>query len=65
MLSGWYGHSCKMFTLTPGEYRYIAIDEDSQGGWAAAPGVSIPLDSQGGYASTWGEFDFGSSINSG
>lgn len=54
-----------MFTLTPGEYRYIAIDEDSQGGWAAAPGVSIPLDSQGGYASTWGEFDFGSSINSG
>jgi hypothetical protein len=65
LLSGWYGHGCKMFTLTPGQYRYIAIDEDSQGGWAAAPGVSIPLDSQGGYASTWGEFDFGSSINSG
>lgn len=29
-----------------------AFDENSQGGWAAAPGFSIPIDSYGGYAST-------------
>jgi hypothetical protein len=65
LLSGWYGHACREFTLEPGQFRYIAIDENSQGGWAAAPGNSIPVDSHGGYASTWGEFDFGSVINSG
>lgn len=65
LLSGWYGHACREFILEPGQFRYIAIDENSQGGWAAAPGKSIPVDSHGGYASTWGEFDFGSVINSG
>jgi hypothetical protein len=65
LLDGWYGRACKMFSLAPGETRYIAFEENSQGGWAAAAGTSIPTDSYGGYASTWGEFDFGSSINSG
>ncbi|KAJ6105161.1 Allergen [Penicillium sp. IBT 18751x] len=64
-LDGWYGRACKTFILTGDQTRYIAFDEDSQGAWAAAPGFSIPIDSNGGYASTWGEFDFGSTINSG
>lgn len=65
LLDGWYSRACKMFSLAPGETRYIAFEENSQGGWAAAAGTSIPTDSYGGYASTWGEFDFGSSVNSG
>ncbi|KAI2787063.1 Allergen Asp f 4 [Penicillium oxalicum] len=65
LLSGWYGQACRKFILKSGQVRYIAVDENSQGGWAAAPGDSIAVDSQGGYASTWGEFDFGSVINSG
>ncbi|KAJ5778334.1 Allergen [Penicillium odoratum] len=62
---GWYGKACREFTLAAGQTRFIAFDEDSQGGWAAAPGTAIPLDSRGGYASTWGEFDFGSFVNDG
>ncbi|KAJ5982648.1 Allergen [Penicillium sp. IBT 35674x] len=62
---GWYGKACRRFTLAAGQSRLIAFDENSQGGWAAAPGTAIPLDPKGGYASTWGEFDFGSSVNHG
>ncbi|KAJ5982787.1 Allergen [Penicillium sp. IBT 35674x] len=62
---GWYGKACRTFTLAAGHTRFIAFDEDSQGGWAAAPGTAIPLDTKVGYASTWGEFDFGSSVNHG
>ncbi|GIJ81673.1 hypothetical protein Asppvi_000172 [Aspergillus pseudoviridinutans] len=65
VMNGWYGKACKRFTLRTGQVRYFAFNDDSQGGWAAAPGSSIPTDSTGAYASTWGEFDFGSSINSG
>lgn len=65
LLDGWYGNECERFTLEKGKTQYIAFDENSQGGWAAAPGYSIPLDDYGGYASTWGEFDFGSIRNSG
>lgn len=65
LLDGWFGHACKSFTLIPGETLYLAFAEDSQGGWTAAPGLSIPTDTNGGYAATWGEFDFGSSINRG
>lgn len=64
-MDGWYGNACKTFTLSSGATKYLAFDEDSQGGWAAASGSTIPTDSSGGYASTWGEFDFGSSGNSG
>ncbi|KAL4902893.1 hypothetical protein BDW74DRAFT_186558 [Aspergillus multicolor] len=64
-MTGWYGHSALNFTLSPGESRYVAIDEDSQGGWGAAAGDSLPTDQYGGYACTWGEFDFGSTVNDG
>lgn len=64
-MDGWYGHACMTFTLAPGETKYVAFATDSQGGWGAAPGPSIPTDSNGGYASTWGEFDFGSTANNG
>lgn len=64
-LDGWYNNACHSFSLGAGESKYYAFAEDSQGGWAAASGSSVPVDSYGGYAATWGEFDFGSSINSG
>ncbi|CAI7609155.1 unnamed protein product [Penicillium glandicola] len=64
-MDGWYGNACHTFTLAAGETVYIAFDEDSNGGWAAASGTTIPTDTNGGYASTWGEFDFGSTTNSG
>ncbi|OGM48438.1 allergen Asp f 4 [Aspergillus bombycis] len=54
-MDGWYGNAAT---------KYVAFDDDTNGGFAAAPG-SIPTDSGGGYASTWGEFDFGSNGNSG
>lgn len=65
LLNGWYGHACENFTLNDGTIQHVAFDENSEGAWAAAPGNTIPIDDFGGYASTWGEFDFGSAINSG
>ncbi|KAJ5654795.1 Allergen [Penicillium lividum] len=62
---GWYGKACKKFIIAAGQTLSVAFDEDSQSGWAAAPGIALPSDSKGGYASTWGEFDFGSSVNDG
>ncbi|KAJ5724193.1 hypothetical protein N7488_002228 [Penicillium malachiteum] len=44
------------FTLTPNEIAYVAIDDESTGGWAAYPGDECPLSSYGSYAATWGEF---------
>jgi hypothetical protein len=64
-LGGWLGNACRTFTLERGQVRYIAFDDNSQGGWAAAQGSSIPVDGDGRYAATWGEFDFGSAINFG
>ncbi|CAG7948135.1 unnamed protein product [Penicillium nalgiovense] len=64
-LTGWYGHSALTFTLAPGETRYVAFDEDSQGAWGAAPGDHLPTDQFGGYSSTWGEFGFGDRENNG
>lgn len=64
-MTGWYGNACNTFTLAAGETKYIAFDEDTNGGWAAASGSTIPTDAMGGYASTWGEFDFGSTTNNG
>lgn len=64
-MDGWYGNACHNFTLSAGATKLYAFDSDSQGGWAAASGSSIPIDDYGGYAATWGEFDFGSFINSG
>ncbi|KAJ5904715.1 Allergen [Penicillium subrubescens] len=64
-LGGWRGNACRTFTLERGQFRYIAFDDDSQGGWAAAPGLSVPVDGDGRYTATWGEFNFGSKINFG
>ncbi|KAE8155355.1 hypothetical protein BDV25DRAFT_990 [Aspergillus avenaceus] len=64
-LDGWYGNSAVNFTLAAGETKYVAFDEDSQGAWGAAQGTSLPTDDYGGYSCTWGEFDFGSTINKG
>lgn len=64
-LTGWYSNDALKFTLEPDETRYVAFDDDTQGGWAAAQGEDIPKDSFGGYSSTWGEFDFSSSTNNG
>lgn len=63
-MTGWYGNSALTFELSAGDTKYVAFDDDSRGGWAAASG-SIPTDNNGGYASTWGEFDFTSSSNGG
>ncbi|PYH88462.1 hypothetical protein BO71DRAFT_136548 [Aspergillus ellipticus CBS 707.79] len=62
-MDGWYGHSALNFSLAAGETRYVAFDEDSQGGWGAAEGDSLPTDEYGGYSCTWGEFDFGDTEN--
>jgi hypothetical protein len=64
-LTGWYGHSAVTFTLAPGETRYVAFDEDSEGAWGAAPGGKLPTDQWGGYSCTWGEFSFGDGENNG
>ena len=65
-MDGWYGHSALTFVLAPGEEKYVAFDEDSEGGWGAAPGTNgLPVDQWGGYISTWGEFTFGDEENSG
>ncbi|OQE23722.1 hypothetical protein PENSTE_c008G08905 [Penicillium steckii] len=64
-MDGWYGNACHEFSIGAGETKYYAFDSNSQGGWAAAKGSSIPTDDYGGYAATWGEFDFGSTTNSG
>lgn len=65
-LDGWYGNSALTFVLAPGETRYVAFDEDSEGAWGAAPGTdSLPTDHWGGYTSTWGEFSFGDEENKG
>lgn len=44
------------FTLRPNEVKYVAIDTESTGGWAAWKGDDAPLSQYGSYAATWGEF---------
>ncbi|CEJ55908.1 Allergen Asp f 4 [Penicillium brasilianum] len=44
------------FTLGPNEVKYVAIDTESTGGWAAWKGDDAPLSEYGSYAATWGEF---------
>ncbi|RYP54243.1 hypothetical protein DL769_010380 [Monosporascus sp. CRB-8-3] len=65
-IDGWYnGNSAVEFMLKPGATQYIAVDKNTQGICAAAPGDSIPVDKWGGYASTWFEFDFANESNKG
>ncbi|KAJ5088410.1 hypothetical protein N7456_012026 [Penicillium angulare] len=63
-MDGWFERACHTFKIAAGETIYYAFDADSQGGWAAGKG-SVPVNDLGEYASTWGEFDLGSSVNSG
>lgn len=63
-MTGWYGNSALTFELGPGDTKYVAFADDSQGGFAAAQG-SLPTDQSGGWAATWGEFDFKSAGNGG
>lgn len=62
-LTGWYGHSALTLNIQPGETKYVAFDDDSQGAWGAAKGETLPTDNYGGYSCTWGEFDFANSGN--
>ncbi|KAL4912777.1 hypothetical protein BDW62DRAFT_11372 [Aspergillus aurantiobrunneus] len=62
-LTGWYGNSALKLTVEPGETKYVAFDDDSQGAWGAAKGEELPTDQNGGYSCTWGEFDFANSSN--
>ncbi|EEH37939.1 hypothetical protein PAAG_00860 [Paracoccidioides lutzii Pb01] len=64
-LDGHFGNSALSFSLAPGEHKFVAFDEDTQGGFSAAPGSALPRGKYGSYSSTWGEFDFGSKINHG
>ncbi|KAJ5574259.1 uncharacterized protein N7459_008686 [Penicillium hispanicum] len=49
-------HKALTFTLTPNEVAYVAIDDQSTGGWAAYKGDKVPLSQWGSYSATWGEF---------
>lgn len=63
LIDGHYIKPSRNFSLNPGTTKYFAFDEDSQGGWSATEGFAFPKNSVGSYAETWGEFDFGSSVN--
>lgn len=60
----WNPNKALSFEIEKGQTKYVAIDENSQGGWAAAPG-NIPTSEKGQYASTWGEFDMSNEKNEG
>ncbi|KAJ5805530.1 Allergen [Penicillium pulvis] len=60
----WSPNKALEFTLAPGEVAYVAIDDNSQGGWSAGQG-SVPVSLIGEWAGTWGEFDMSSEKNDG
>ncbi|OGE58435.1 hypothetical protein PENARI_c001G06590 [Penicillium arizonense] len=61
----WSPNSALSFTVEPGHSIFVAIDDDSQGGWGASEGEGLPTNFVGEYASTWGEFDMSNSQNDG
>ncbi|KAJ5487548.1 hypothetical protein N7530_001848 [Penicillium desertorum] len=61
----WAPNSALSFTVEPGHSIFVAIDDDSQGGWGASEGEGLPTNFVGQYASTWGEFDMSNSQNDG
>ncbi|KAG0159054.1 hypothetical protein PDIDSM_6574 [Penicillium digitatum] len=61
----WSPNQALKFTVEPGNSIFVAIDDDSQGGWGAAEGENLPTNYVGQYASTWGEFDMSNSQNNG
>ncbi|EPS30388.1 Allergen [Penicillium oxalicum] len=64
MTGFWAPNQALSFNLEKGQVKYVAIDDNSQGGWAAAPG-KVPTTNFGQYAATWGEFDMSSEKNGG
>ncbi|OJD18564.1 hypothetical protein AJ78_01405 [Emergomyces pasteurianus Ep9510] len=64
-LDGHYGHSALNLILNPGETKFVAFDENTQGSFGAYKGTTLPKNKWGSYACTWGEFDFGSAPNGG
>ncbi|KAK3989960.1 hypothetical protein QBC44DRAFT_76958 [Cladorrhinum sp. PSN332] len=58
------GQNPLIFTLQPGEKKYVAADKNTQGICAFAPN-EIPLTSHGQYAGVWAEFDFENTSNNG
>ncbi|KAE8148313.1 hypothetical protein BDV25DRAFT_19589 [Aspergillus avenaceus] len=64
-LTGWYGNAVLTLQIHPGESKYVAFDDDTQGAWGIAKGNELPKDQYGGYACTWGEFDFSNTHNKG
>jgi hypothetical protein len=58
------GNQALDFDLPAGSEKYVAADENTQGGCACGAG-EVPLTDKGQFASTWLEFDFGSKANDG
>ncbi|KAJ9480794.1 hypothetical protein VN97_g12733, partial [Penicillium thymicola] len=61
----WSPNKALSFTVEPDQSIFVAIDDDSQGGWVAAEGEGLPVNYVGDYSSTWGEFDMSNSQNDG
>lgn len=64
-MNGWYGPPALNLVLSPGDTKYVAFQDDSNGGWSAAAGTEVPTGPNGGFSATWGEFDFSSAGNAG
>jgi hypothetical protein len=62
-MDGSFGNAIHTITIGAGEVKYLAMDEDTQGGLCGAPGGSVPKNSFGQYAATWLEFGFGDCSN--
>ncbi|KAJ5735057.1 uncharacterized protein N7483_000182 [Penicillium malachiteum] len=60
----WSPNKALEFDVPANGVAYVAIDDNSQGGWAAGSD-SVPLSGIGEYAGTWGEFDMSSEKNDG
>ncbi|KAK4167184.1 hypothetical protein QBC43DRAFT_204435 [Cladorrhinum sp. PSN259] len=58
------GQNPLIFTVAPGEKKYVAADKNTQGICAFAPN-SIPTTTHGQYAGVWAEFDFENASNEG
>jgi hypothetical protein len=61
----WSPNAALTLNFAPGEIKYVAIDDDSQGAFTAGPGSSAPISPDGQYGGTWGEFDMSSGKNAG
>lgn len=58
------GKEALKFKIGPGEEKYLAADDNTQGGCSCGTG-SVALTNWGEFADTWLEFDFKSDINDG